>query len=191
MLPSVSGTDQPGPGPALQPRSSADTEGDVQRILGKLESTGNDLRVVRYVANSSTAFRPFILLSDALMSKSRLPAAVREAVVLHLAIKKANAYEWHEHQRIGRAAGITDNQLDAIRNGRLDGDLFSEQQLLAVAIADEILAGAGLSRARWEAAIAAWGIEGAMDLMLSVGWWGGLVPLLLESLDLQPPPESS
>jgi 4-carboxymuconolactone decarboxylase len=174
----------------LQLRSSADTEGDVQRILGKLESTGNDLRVVRYVANSSTAFRPFVLLSDALISKATLPAVVREAVVLHLAVKKQSAYEWYEHQRMARAAGIGDEQMQAVREGRLDSDLFSEDQLLAIAISDEMMAGGGLGRSRWEAAIAAWGIEGAMDLVLSVGWWGGLVPLLLESLDLQPPPDA-
>lgn len=186
----VSGPDRPGPGPALELRSSADTEGDVKRILGKLETTGNDLRVVRYVANSSTAFRPFVLLSDALISSSTLPAAVREAVVLHLAVTKQSAYEWYEHQRIGRAAGLDDSQLEAIRAGKEEADSFSEAQLLAIAVADEMMAGGGLGRSRWEAAIAAWGIEGAMDLVLSVGWWGGLVPLLLEALDLQPPPDA-
>jgi len=171
-------------------RSSADTEGDVERVLGKLEARGTDLRVVRYVANSPTAFRPFILLSDALISKATLPAAVREAVVLNLAIKRGSAYEWYEHERMALAAGLTAAQLDAIRTGSLGSNLFSDEQRLGVAIAEEMLAGAGLGRPRWEAAISAWGVEGAMDLVLSVGWWGGLVPLLLEALALEPPSNS-
>ena len=35
----------------LPVRSSADTEGDVARMLGKLEANGGALTILRYVAN--------------------------------------------------------------------------------------------------------------------------------------------
>ena len=44
---------------AVKPRSSSDTEGEVQRVLGKLESGGNDIKIMRLMANSPNAFYGF------------------------------------------------------------------------------------------------------------------------------------
>lgn len=171
----------------IRPRTAADTDGDVARVLGKLEARGSALAVARYVANSSAAFRPFILFSDALLSRAQLPADVREVVVLHLAVKRDNRYEWFEHEKMSQAAGITEEQRSAIRIGAYEGGLFSHGQRLAVGVADELIDRRQLSAGRWREAIDAWGPEGAMDLVLSIGWWGGLVPVLLEALGLEPP----
>ena len=184
-------SDEPrGPGDAIRPRSSADTEGDVQRVLSKLEQRGFDLRVNRLVANSPNAFRPFILFADALVTRAMLPAVVREVVVLHLAVMRNSDYEWYEHRRMALSAGVTADQMKAIRTGRIGPELFSAEQLLGISIADELMGGQGLARQQWKAAIDAWAVEGAMDLVLSVGWWGGLVPLVLEALAVKPPPEA-
>jgi alkylhydroperoxidase family enzyme len=188
MLRLVQRDAQVGPGTAVRMRSSIDTEGDVSRVLGKLEQSGKDFNVVRYIANSPNSFRPFILFSDALLSKSVLPATIREIVILHAAVRHMNSYEWYEHERISQAAGVTADQLVAIRNNQFDSALFSEDERLGVEIANEMLDGGGVSSSHWEVAIAAWGVEGALDLVLSVGWWGGMVPLILEALGLEAPP---
>ena len=179
---------QVGPGELLQLRSSADTEGEVQRVLAKLEAAGIDLPVVRSIANAPNAFRPFILLADALLTKAVLPAPVREVVIMYLAARQGSAYEWHEHERMAAAVGVTRAQLQAILAGDPSAEHFSAEQLLGVAVAREMLDGDGLSRERWREAIDAWGVEGAMDVVLSVGWWGGMVPLVLGALALDAPP---
>jgi 4-carboxymuconolactone decarboxylase len=176
-----------GPGPLLQPRSSTDTEGDVQRVLGKLETRGTNLTVVRMIANSANAFRPFVLFSDGLMSRSTLPADVREVVILHLAVRLDNSYEWYEHESMSAAAGVTDEQREAVRRGDIAPPLFSEDAVFAVRVADVMLERRGLPQGLWERAITTWGPDAAVDLVLAVGWWGGLVPLALEALGLRDP----
>jgi 4-carboxymuconolactone decarboxylase len=166
-------------------RSSRDTSGEVQRVLGKLEALGTDLTIVRLLANSPTSFRPFVLLSDSLLTRSTLPAEVREIVILHIAARRNVSYEWWEHERMSANAGITGAQVSAVRAGDRDSHAFTYGHQLGMSIADELLAGNGLSRERWDEAMACWGLEGAIDLVISIAWWGGLIPLLLEAFGLR------
>ena len=42
----------------------------------------------------------------------------------------------------------------------------------------------------WEQAVATWGEAGAMDLVFTVGWWGGLVLAFVRALGLTSPAEA-
>jgi 4-carboxymuconolactone decarboxylase len=168
-------------------RSSTDTEGEVQRVLGKLEGRGSDLTVVRMIANSPNAFRPFVLFSDALMTRSPVAADIREVVILHLAVRMRQSYEWFEHEAMSERAGVTNEQRQAIRDGRLEQSLFSDNQLLAVTAADEMLDGRRITDVTWQEMVDTFGPGGALDIVLTIGWWGGLVPLVLDALQLQDP----
>jgi alkylhydroperoxidase family enzyme len=169
---------------AIPRRTAADTEGDVQRVLGKLEASGQNMTVLRIMANEPKLFRPFVLFANALMYSEFLPADVREVVVLWIARAEAAPYEWHEHVPIARRVGLSDEQ---IGEGRVDSSGFSEDQLLGVAVAQAMLEKRSLPPELWEQATARWGVEGAMDLVMSVGWWGGITRMLLEALGLTVP----
>jgi alkylhydroperoxidase family enzyme len=173
---------------ALRPRSAADTDGDVSRVLEKLESTAQDQMILRLVANSPNAFRPFVLMANALVNQATLPADVREAVVLHLAVELCDAYEWHSHTAEAAKAGLSRPQIDAIGAGRATSDAtgLSDGQRLAIDLVDRLRGTDGWSDTDWEAAIGAWGREGAMDLVLSTAWWAGYVPIVLRALRLVP-----
>ncbi|HEY1831838.1 MAG TPA: carboxymuconolactone decarboxylase family protein [Acidimicrobiales bacterium] len=166
-------------------RTAADTKGDVSRVLGKLEATGQDLTILRLLANDPGTFRPFVMMANSLVYGATLPADVRETVVLWLARRRRNTYEWAEHVPMSKRAGLTEEQIEALRNGdlsRADAD-----QSFGVQAVDELLADRSLSPSTWEDMISRWGVEGAMDLVLTAGWWGGLVPTVLEALGLEVP----
>ena len=168
-------------------RTSADTEGRVSELLAKLEASGSALKVVRMMANSPGAFRPFVLMADALLNRSRLPARERELVILDLAARRGVRYEWSEHVPMSRAAGVTDAERDRLADGRLD-DLssFSPREQVALRTARAIVSGP-LTPAQWREATDAFGDEGATDLLLSVGWWGAFIPLIVEATGLVEP----
>lgn len=171
----------------LHPRSSADTGGDVQRVLGKLEARGLDELIVRLVANSPNVFRPFVLLADALLTKATLPATDREVLILHLARKLGNDYEWSSHEPLAEKVGVGDAQRAALRRGDAgsDPELFSPSQRLAVRLSDELLETKRWSEASWRAAVDTWGQEGALDLVFSIAWWGAFVPSVIGALALR------
>jgi hypothetical protein len=178
------------------PRSSADTTGRVQQILTHLEDTQRDIPILRALANSPHTFRPFLNLTVAVLERSPLPATDREVVILHLAALEKTGYEWSEHVRISADAGVTDAQREALENGVLvdrDRPLFSPSQLLAIALCDELRQTKSLSPQTMGAAIDQWGEVGTLDLIMAVGIWGGLVPVLVRGLGLTrtptaPPP---
>lgn len=166
-------------------RTSKDTTGDVQRVLGKLEERGQCLKVHRILANSSATFRPFILLLSSLLLDAALPAQDREVVILHLAARRGVNYEWDEHVPVSAQAGISDALREALSDGTLDHlDGFSGSQRLALEIANAIVSERELSKELWTKATKTWGEEGALDLILSVAFWGGYMPTIIEAIGL-------
>ncbi|TAK68034.1 MAG: carboxymuconolactone decarboxylase family protein [Actinomycetota bacterium] len=169
---------------SLRRRTSRDTEGDASRVLGKLEATGQDLTISRLVANAGQVLRPFMLMSSALLVQATLPSSVREVVILRIAQQQQTSYEWAEHVPMALRAGVTQQQIDAIEAGQVDEQLFSADELLAVGIAERLLAGGGVPPEDFAAARERWTDDGALELVLSVGWWGGLVPVVIRALGL-------
>lgn len=173
---------------AVEPRSSADTEGEVQRVLSKLEEGGNDIKIMRLMANSPNAFRPFLLMSISLMERAALPPIDREVAILRLAALLDVEYEWREHVPLSDKAGVTEAQRDAIREGRTDDpELFPPSQRLAIRIAETVLEKRSLPTEMWDDACAMWGKEGALDVVLVTGWWGGFVPTVINCLGITDP----
>ncbi|WP_197028970.1 carboxymuconolactone decarboxylase family protein [Blastococcus sp. URHD0036] len=89
-------------------------------------------------------------LLGALRSGTTLPADLRELVVLRIAVLNGAAFEWAAHEPIGRRAGLTDADLDALR--RPDGAgawspvqaavlAFTDASTRGVAVPDEVFAG--------------------------------------------------
>lgn len=169
-------------------RTAADTDGDVERVLAKLEATGQAQTILRLAANSPSVFRPFVLLANALVNRTTLGAAEREALVLFLATKEGAAYEWEAHQAPAQEAGLTAEQIEVLRGGDALArpEVFSAKQHLALRLGNQLVDGAPWSEDDWTEALAAWGAEGALDLVFSVSWWAGFVLIFTRALDLRP-----
>jgi alkylhydroperoxidase family enzyme len=169
----------------LEPRSSADTDGDRQRVLSKLEANGRDIEIARVLANSPTAFRPFILMSDALLMRSSLSPRLRELAVLLLAAESGSSYERSEHEPMARRAGVTEEECLALRDGAAAIERFTGDDRLVLELTAELRESGRCAPATWERAVAALGAETALELVLAIAWWGGFVPLVLGALGLE------
>lgn len=180
-------TDRPPNHSQLPRRSAADLSGEAQRVMGKLEATGQDLTILRLIANAPHSFRPYILLSDSLLNRATLPPEVREVAILWMAQRRNVEYERLEHLPMAARAGLNEAQLARLEEGEVDAETFSDAALLAVSIAGHLLDGDGVPAELWEQARSLWGDAGALDLLFTVGWWGGFVPLLIEGLGLVAP----
>lgn len=167
-------------------RSSKDTAGKTQQIMGKLEESGNINDMIRLLANSPNGFRPFVMMSNALLTQAKLPAKVREVAVLCLARARHALYQWGEHIEMSHKVGVTAVQQQAIKDGRLDDPaIFDAGERLALRIAAIMAQGDDLSAGNWREMERHWGIEGALDLVLTIAWWGGFVPLIINALAVQ------
>jgi alkylhydroperoxidase family enzyme len=167
-------------------RSSSDTTGKTQQIMAKLEESRNINAMIRLLANSPNGFRPFVMMSNALLTQAKLPPAVREVAVLCLARERNAAYQWDEHVEMSRRVGVTAAQQQAIKDGRRDDELiFDPGERLAMRIAARMARGEDLSAEDWRDMGRQWGIEASLDLVLTIAWWGGFVPLIINALRVQ------
>lgn len=171
------------PSSPLQLRSSADTAGEVARVLAKLEASGRNLPIVRAVANWEQGFRPFILMADALLTKGELDPVVREIVVLDLAKQQELEYEWAEHEPMALRAGVSPAQISAIAQRQpVSSDVFPEEATTAVELARTVLNGRRIPDGLWQRAADMLGETAAIELIFAVAWWGGFVPAVIRSL---------
>lgn len=170
----------------LKPRTSGDTTGEVREVLTTLEKIGNPKLILRTIANSETAFAPFVRLTGRLLRSEHLPRTVQEVVILHMAARRGTRYEMLEHLVMARSSGVPEAKLDAIvrDSGAVDRALFSEDELLAVELADQVLQESRIDLTLWERGVAVWGEAGGVDLILSVATWGAMVPTVVEALGL-------
>ena len=84
-----------------------------------------------------------------------------------------SAYEWASHEPIGREAGLTDPEIEALRAG--DNPKFAEDtEQVAYAVARALTVPADLDDQEYAAAIGALGEEGLVELSTLVGYYATL-----------------
>ena len=71
---------------------------------------------------------------------SGLDARTREIVILRCAFRKESFYEWHQHVRIAREAGLSDADINAVRSWR-ESDAFSADERTLLAYVDALADG--------------------------------------------------
>ena len=165
--------------------SSEDTEGTVNRVLSKLEESGRNLDIVAVMANWSPGFRPFVMMSDALLFKGVLAPVDREVAVLLTAHLHQLAYEWKEHLPMAREAGVTDDQVTAIAEDRWRSDpdaVFTANQRMIIEVVETLVADRRLTTDLWSRACDRLGPQGALELLMAYAWWGGFVRVVIESV---------
>lgn len=113
------------PAPRIAPLSTDDLSPDCLRILGRLpgkglEGEGFPSNVLGVLMYNQETLAPF--LDYWVTSKSKMGLAVREQelVILRMAVHYRSDYVWKHHVKVGREFGITDDELDAVRQGAWD-----------------------------------------------------------------------
>jgi 4-carboxymuconolactone decarboxylase len=107
-------------------------------------------------------------LGAALRFGGKLTARQREIVILTVAQWHRSDFEWHGHARGARAAGLTGDQLDALRTGA-DVRGLSSPERQAREVARTLLRTNDLSDAEFQAAHAALGLPALFDVITLVG----------------------
>ena len=146
------------------------------------------LNVFRMVAGTRRGLRPFLQLGSAVLS-SCLDARRREMVVLRVAHATGASYEWAQHERLARHAGVTDQEINAIATEQPVSSLDEESNLIC-RVADEVSRDVRLSDDALEQIVHRYGSREAAELVLLVSYYN-MVSRFLEStrveLEAEPP----
>ncbi|WP_179474857.1 carboxymuconolactone decarboxylase family protein [Mycolicibacterium vinylchloridicum] len=105
-----------------------------------------------------------------LLFRSTLPARLREVAVLRVAHRRECAYEWEHHVEMAEAEGLTDADVEAIRNGGANDEL----DRLVVRATDELEDTSNLTDETWAALGEHLSERQRMDFVFTVGAYGML-----------------
>ena len=112
-------------------------------------------------------------LGAAIRFGTKLTPRIREMAILVVAQAWDSGYEQASHELIGRDAGLTEAELDALREGE-DPKFADEQESAAYGAVRALTGPRDLDDEEYAAAIAALGEEGLGELSTLVGYYSTL-----------------
>lgn len=107
-------------------------------------------------------------LGAALRFGGELSARAREIVILSVAAAERCEYEWAAHARVARRAGLTEDELEGLRDGA-GMPSFSPQEQAVLAAARALIDGRDLSDQQFAAAETQIGLAPLFDIISLVG----------------------
>jgi len=145
--------------------------------------------VLGLLANHPALAKAFLGYNAYLLGRdSTIPPHIRELAVLRMAWRRRCRYEWAQHVRIARRAGVTDAEIAMVRAGAGAGDAPGHEiTALIITAADELDANSGLSDATYQALADKFDDRQLMDLVFTIGTYG-LLAMAFNAfgLDLDP-----
>jgi 4-carboxymuconolactone decarboxylase len=138
------------------------------------------INIFRLLANADTVFAPYMRYGLALLRDTTVDPVVREQAILRVAALTPGAeYEWVQHEAIGRAVGMSDEQIAACRTG---GDE------LVLRFTEEVVRDAKPSDATFAAMTERFSAQEIVELLLVIGQYMGLARIMATAqVDLDEP----
>ena len=109
-------------------------------------------------------------LGAAVRYETSLSDRAREIAILVVAAHAGSAFEWYAHEAVGRHAGLTDDELHAVRTGRLDA-LSDEHERLVATTVHALCDRGDLDDDEYRRADDALGSAGVFELLTLAGYY--------------------
>lgn len=176
--------------PRVEPVDLDRLDADQQAVLEPFLTTnggrvggGRILNIFRTLAHAPKALTAFLGWGNYILSKrSALAPRDRELIILRTGYNCRSGYEWMQHKRIGLDAGLTETEIERIKDGP-DADGWSDLDRAMLRATDDLTSKHHVSDANW-AALEPLGDKGRMDLVFTVGQYTQ-VSMMLNSFGVQ------
>lgn len=157
----------------------------IVRLLG-MATGGEPPRVFTTLARHRSLFRRWLLFAGALMPGGRLPRAESELVILRVAHNARCDYEWVQHERLARQAGLTADEIARVRVGATAPG-WSERRALLLRAADALHHERRIDDALWSQLSSKLDERELIELCMLVGHYE-MLAMTLSSLAVEPDP---
>ncbi len=167
--------------PRLAPLAPDERTEAQRELLARVDVGGplGEANIFTTLVRAPDVFRRWMAFGGALL-RGALPARDRELLILRTAINCEAPYEWGQHVRIGRLAGLTDEEIARVAEGPAAPGWDADDALL-LGVADELHATSRLSDARYDALAARYDEVQLIEVPMLVGQYH-LVAMTLNAL---------
>lgn len=178
----------------MKARSAARIKSGTRRDIGVLNfgitrliglATGGDApNVFTTLARHRRLFRRWLCFAAALMPGGLLAREESELVILRVAHNCDCEYEWHHHERLGRLAGLSLEEVQRVRVANA-AEGWSARRGLLLAAADELHTERTISGTLWAQLAELLSDRELIELCLLVGHYE-MLAMTLNALEVEP-----
>lgn len=154
--------------PRIQPIHEDDWTESQHQILDAQTMRGKVQNIFRVFANHEKLARRWLVFGAHVLSKSSLPARDREIAILRIGWLCQSEYEWGQHVLIGRQAGLTDHEIERIKEGA-EAPGWTDHERLLIRAADELKADNCVGDQTWRGLEQTFNQQQMMDLVFACG----------------------
>jgi 4-carboxymuconolactone decarboxylase len=156
--------------PRIEPLSSnQEAWTDEQKeVLAPYVTKVGVLNIFATVARNPRAAKAFLSWGGYVRRGAKMSEREREIVILRTGWRCRAGYEWTQHSRLGRAAGLTDDDLERLKQPA-DAPGWSDREAVLVRAADELHDDYFISDKTWAALSTFLDESERMDLVYLIG----------------------
>ena len=173
----------------IPPTTEADRDERTEELLAAFRrEDGTDLNIFATLAHHPRLLKRWSAFGGTLLFGGDLPGRDRELLILRTAWLCKAEYEWGQHVLIGRASGITDEEIERIPEKEISSEWGPLESALLRA-ADELHEGSVISDETWAGLAAGYDFKQLIEVCMVVGQYH-MVAFTLNSLgvELEPTP---
>jgi alkylhydroperoxidase family enzyme len=171
--------------PRIPPVPEDQRDDATQELLATTAGVGGGriLNIFATFVRHPRLFKRWAAFGGQLLMAGRLPGRHRELLVLRTAHNTDAPYEWTQHVAIGKAAGLTDEEIERVTKGPDAGGWEPFERTLLVA-ADELHDHSRISDGTWAELAAGYDEQQLIEVCMLVGNYH-LVAFTLNSLGVE------
>jgi 4-carboxymuconolactone decarboxylase len=170
--------------PRIEPISDADATPEQMSLMAGRAGNGVILNVYRTLVNAPQAAEAFLKWGRYILSeRNDLPARQREIVILRTGFLCRSGYEWTQHVRVGKGAGLTEAEIERIKHGA-EAEGWDEADSALIQAANELHKDFFISDKTWEKLAKFFTAKQQMDVVFTAGQYTQ-VSMFLNSFGVQ------
>jgi len=166
--------------PRIPPLADTTTLGSEAQELLETTTLGPAVNIFRTFGRHPKLLKRWLVFANHILFKSTLPARDRELAILRTGWNCRAEYEWGQHVIIGRAVGITEDEINRITLGP-DAPGWDPFDATLLRAADELHGDTFVTDGTWAALEERYSTEQLMDLVFTIGQYT-LVSMALNSI---------
>ena len=154
--------------PRVPPLDESDWTPAQMEVIGRQTMRGNVPNVFKTLIHHEKLAKRWLVFATHILSKNSMSPREREIAILRTGWLAGSDYEWGQHVIIGQDAGLTPDEIEAIKTGS-DATNWSHHERLILRACDELHKDVFISDEVWEGLTETYSTEQMMDLIFTCG----------------------
>jgi alkylhydroperoxidase family enzyme len=173
----------------IPPTTLADRDERTEELLATMRrEDGTDMNIFSTLAHHPKLLKRWSAFGGTLLFGGVLPGRDRELLILRTAWLCKAEYEWGQHVLIGRAVGLTEDEIDRIPDEEISAE-WGPRDAALMRAADELHENSVIAQSTWDALADGYDFKQLIEVCMVVGQYH-MVAFTLNSLgvELEPQP---